>query len=1075
MSGRGRSNSPYQHRKHSTPPFSSSSSSNSFGKLMPRSCSSSATSFYSSSNGGYNTRSVTPSRSYSNSGYGARTPVNYPSPEELESPVDSSRSGGDSISVTIRFRPLSEREYQIGDELAWYADGDKIVRNEYNPMTSYAFDKVFGPSTATQEVYEVAGRPVVKNAMEGINGTVFAYGVTSSGKTHTMHGDQNSPGIIPLAIKDVFSIIQDTPGREFLLRVSYLEIYNEVINDLLDPTGQNLRVREDAQGTYVEGIKEEVVLSPGHALSFIAAGEEHRHVGSNNFNLFSSRSHTIFTLMIESSAHGDEYDGVIFSQLNLIDLAGSESSKTETTGLRRKEGSYINKSLLTLGTVIGKLSEGKASHVPYRDSKLTRLLQSSLSGHGHVSLICTITPASSNMEETHNTLKFASRAKRVEIYASRNKIIDEKSLIKKYQREISVLKDELDQLRRGMLVGIHPEEIMTLKQKLEEGQVKMQSRLEEEEEAKAALMSRIQRLTKLILVSSKNSIPGLSEISGHQGSLSVGEDDKLDVLGDGSVLMDGENQNTIGIESYNSKQKSSSKWNDDLSTPGSTMTESLQTGELISGSSCGSKVGMLMSDQIDLLVEQVKMLAGEIAFSTSTLKRLMEQSANDPEGSRTQIQNLECEIQEKTKQMRLLEQRITESSESSVANASLADMQQTLMRLMTQCNEKGFDLEIKSADNRILQEQLQNKCSENKKFQERIEFLEQKLASAVGDKDFMSSDECGPKECADDLRKKIKVQEIENEKLKLEHIHMSEENSGLYVQNQKLSEEASYAKELASAAATELKNLAGEITKLSLQNAKLEKELINARDLINSRGSGANANGGNRRHGDAQRHGRRGRLSSRSNEVLGMVTDEFDSWNPDLDHLRLELQARKQRESALEAALAEKELTENESRKKVEEGKKREAALENDLANMWVLVAQLKKEVGAVKEAKVNEIRPIDIDHVSNPSTDDGEINSVLKERQISDVIESGFVIPKEEPLVARLKARMQEMKEKELTSLPNGDVNSHLCKICFESTTTAMLLPCQHFCLCKSCSVACVECPICRTKIADRVFAFTS
>jgi centromeric protein E len=171
------------------------------------------------------------------------------------------------------------------------------VRCEYNPATAYGYDRVFGPKTTTEAVYDVAARPVVKGAMEGINGTVFAYGVTSSGKTHTMHGDQNCPGIIPLAIKDVFSLIQDTPGREFLLRVSYLEIYNEVINDLLDPTGQNLRVREDAQGTYVEGIKEEVVLSPGHALSFIAAGEEHRHVGSNNFNLFSSRSHTIFTLV----------------------------------------------------------------------------------------------------------------------------------------------------------------------------------------------------------------------------------------------------------------------------------------------------------------------------------------------------------------------------------------------------------------------------------------------------------------------------------------------------------------------------------------------------------------------------------------------------------------------------------------------------------------------------------------------------------------------------------------------------------------------------------------------------------
>lgn len=160
-----------------------------------------------------------------------RSPVGFPSPEELVGdPVGG--GGGDAISVTIRFRPLSEREYQRGDEISWYADGDKMVRNEYNPVASYAFDRVFGPSAVTQEVYEVAARPVVKSAMEGVNGTVFAYGVTSSGKTHTMHGDHLSPGIIPLAIKDVFSIIQDTPGREFLLRVSYLEIYNELVPPL---------------------------------------------------------------------------------------------------------------------------------------------------------------------------------------------------------------------------------------------------------------------------------------------------------------------------------------------------------------------------------------------------------------------------------------------------------------------------------------------------------------------------------------------------------------------------------------------------------------------------------------------------------------------------------------------------------------------------------------------------------------------------------------------------------------------------------------------------------------------------
>ncbi|KAM0028896.1 putative plus-end-directed kinesin ATPase transcription factor C2H2 family [Helianthus debilis subsp. tardiflorus] len=1018
--------------------------SSSRGPTVPQS-SASASTFYGGSGNGYGSRSdnfnlTTSDSMYSRGGYGALSPVGYPSADEMiDEPIDDvpRSGGGDSISVTIRFRPLSEREYQRGDEVAWYADGDKLVRNEYNPATSYAFDKVFGSYAETQEVYEVAAGPVIRAAMEGINGTVFAYGVTSSGKTHTMHGDHNSPGIIPLAIKDVFSIIQDTPGREFLLRVSYIEIYNEVINDLLDPTGQNLRVREDAQGTYVEGIKEEVVLSPGHALSFIAAGEEHRHIGSNNFNLLSSRSHTIFTLMIESSSHGDEYDGVIFSQLNLIDLAGSESSKTETTGLRRKEGSYINKSLLTLGTVIGKLSEGRASHIPYRDSKLTRILQSSLSGHGHVSLICTITPASSSMEETHNTLKFASRAKRIEIYASQNKIIDEKSLIKKYQREISALKLELDQLRRGMLVGVNPEEIMSLKQKLEEGQVKMQSRLEEEEEAKAALMSRIQRLTKLILVSSKNTIPSNDEDNGLLQS---------DIQND---LVSGE-----------------------LSAAGSTITDS-NAGEVVSGAGSGVKriTGGLSIDEMDLLVERVKMLAGEIAFSTSTLKRLVEQSANDPESSKTQIEQLEHEIEEKRKQMRALEKQIVESNEASISNTSLSDMQQTMMKLMTQCDEKAFELELKTADNRILQEELQNKCAENKELHERIMLLEQQLAMA-NEKPKVSSEHHGSKEYIDGLRTKIKIQEVENEKLKLEHVQILEENSGLYVQNQKLSEEASYAKELASAAAVELKNLAGEVTKLSLENAKLEKDLVAACEMANSK----SANGGNRKY-DPVKPGRKGRSSSR-------VKDEFDSWSLDVEDLRMELQARRQREAKLEAALSEKELIEEEYRKKVEESKKKEASLENDLANMWVLVAQLKKEAkGSVTSVTVLESNSNEnVNHteksenVNHLKVENGDRNnSVVKESRILNVSQTTQNVTKEEPLVARLKARMQEMKEKEVNYVGNGDANSHVCKVCFESPTAAMLLPCRHFSLCKSCSIACSECPICRTKITDRVFAFTS
>ncbi|VAH17306.1 unnamed protein product [Triticum turgidum subsp. durum] len=853
--------------------------------------------------------------------------------------------------------------------------------------------------------------------MEGINGTVFAYGVTSSGKTHTMHGDQNCPGIIPLAIKDVFSLIQETPGREFLLRVSYLEIYNEVINDLLDPTGQNLRVREDAQGTYVEGIKEEVVLSPGHALSFIAAGEEHRHVGSNNFNLFSSRSHTIFTMMIESSDRGDEYDGAMYSQLNLIDLAGSESSKTETTGLRRREGSYINKSLLTLGTVIGKLSEGRATHIPYRDSKLTRLLQSSLSGHGHVSLICTITPASSNMEETHNTLKFASRAKRVEIYASRNRLVDEKSLIKKYQREISSLKQELDEFRRGMLGGASQEEIMILRQQLEEGQVKMQSRLEEEEDAKAALMSRIQRLTKLILVSTKTNIPALTDSSRLQRQNSVSEEDKLSSSQDSTTVV--QNDST-------SKDTLSSALPDPLDEINGLRSASGDPSSVTGSGQDSMQVGITESDHLDLLIEQVKMLAGEIAFGTSSLKRLIEQSIEDPEGTKNQIENLEHEIQQKRRHLRALEQKIMESGEASVANASMVDMQQTITKLTAQCNEKAFDLELKSADNRVLQEQLQQKSMEINDLQEKVLRLEAQFIPKTN----ISPEQCTHQEILD-LKSKLQSKEVETEKLKYQHLEVIEENRDLISQNHKLSEEAAYAKELASSAAVELKNLAEEVTKLSIQNARQAKELLIAQEMAHSR------------------------VPVRKGRPAGRGRDEVGTWSLDLEDMKMELLARKKREAALEAALAEKELLEEEYKKKFDEAKKKELSLENDLAGMWVLVAKLKRGAFSISDLNVDD-RSINLADITNDAKENkGDTNVALVEKQVSDdtvkpLTAEEYRSPEFEPLLVRLKAKIQEMKEKETDPLSDKDGNSHVCKVCFESATAAVLLPCRHFC-CKS------------------------
>ncbi|XP_047979294.1 kinesin-like protein KIN-7C, mitochondrial isoform X2 [Salvia hispanica] len=966
----------------------------------------------------------------------------------------------ENVTVTVRFRPLSAREIGKGDEVAWYADGDYTVRNEFNSDISYGFDKVFGPATTTRQVYDVAAQHVVNGAMEGINGTVFAYGVTSSGKTHTMHGEQKSPGIIPQAIKDVFGIIQETPGREFLLRVSYLEIYNEVINDLLNPTGQNLRIREDSQGTFVEGIKEEVVLSPAHALSLIASGEEHRHVGSNNFNLLSSRSHTIFTLTVESNLRGDiEGEEVTLSQLHLIDLAGSESSKTETTGLRRKEGSYINKSLLTLGTVISKLTDGKSTHVPYRDSKLTRLLQSSLSGHGRVSLICTVTPASSNTEETHNTLKFAQRSKHVEIKASQNKILDEKSLIKKYQKEISKLKQELQQLKSGMTdkenqTAPSQEDLVNLKLQLEESKIKLQSRLEEEEQAKAALMGRIQRLTKLILVSTKTTIqPNSVEKTSHWRRHSFAEDElaylpdrKRESINDdagsidseisnvgrsdnaniddlvrdyrknrrrgmldwfkvkkpenvfGTSLNTGRESSASGSPASSSKssqtrvmfsdlkdaqRRSISRKVEDAARAGS-FPDRTQAGDLFSAAIGVQRLpptGSTITDQMDLFHEQIEMLAGEVAFSTSSLKRLSEQAAKSPGDSYLleNMKKLKDEIREKKRQIRVLEQRVIDSVETSPYGSSNLATAQDLPRLATQLHEKTFELETMEATEMqetisLLSQQPDSLMSNKDSSGDSSTTRENSYGDSFDMKngrgyDLNSCDETSldkntptsfgslnrsifnhgnDKECICGAftKSQLLAQAAEIESLKQDKARLVEDKDGLEIHCQKQTEEASYAKELAAAAAVELRNLAEEVTKLSYQNAKLTADLAAATDTRS-------------KSNFCQKYAP---VDMKQNVVSGSHSDTRLRKQQDglsMEELEQELSARHQREASLVAALSERDKVEADLRKRLDEAKRHEEKLENELANMWVLVANIRKSTAGSDETRqLNGILP---------------------------------------------------------------------------------------------------------------------
>ncbi|KAJ3155094.1 hypothetical protein HDU89_007284 [Geranomyces variabilis] len=443
---------------------------------------------------------------------GARTRSNSSATINGASPV----SGNDACHVTVRMRPLTENEESQNNACVWEVSDEhnRITLNQdfadknRKTTSDYFFDAVQVGSD-NKDLYEDSARDVVRAAMEGINGTVFAYGQTASGKTYSMMGVNEEPGVIPQAVEDIFTFIREQSGdREFLLRVSYLEIYNETIRDLLSPEQNDLRIHEDRKrGVFVAPLKEEIVTSPKQVMRVIRKGEENRHFGATDYNEHSSRSHTIFQMVIESrertasGAASPRIGGPGVPRprgTNLIDLAGSEKATTDVA--RRTEGAFINKSLLTLGTVISKLTDGKTatgSHIPYRDSKLTRILQSSLSGNARISVICTISPAGPNVEETQNTLKFASRVKKVTVHASANKIVDEKALLQKYKQEIDDLRSQLsttnellEQERRQQQSG-----------GLESERKKYEDLLVEAQIARTRSKERIDHLTRLILSS----------------------------------------------------------------------------------------------------------------------------------------------------------------------------------------------------------------------------------------------------------------------------------------------------------------------------------------------------------------------------------------------------------------------------------------------------------------------------------------------------------------------------------------------------------------------------------------------
>ncbi|KAL8616571.1 Kinesin-related protein 11 [Nucella lapillus] len=393
-----------------------------------------------------------------------------------------------NIHVAVRCRPINQIEKRSGSCSVVNCDADKreVSLKEkqgiYPHSKTFTFDHVFPPSSKQIDIYNAMVTPVVEEVLMGYNCTIFAYGQTGTGKTFTMEGErtddpsiswENDPlsGLIPRAMHQVF---EQLTGQEveFSVRVSYLELYNEELFDLLGSTDDPLRLRiyEDSTkkgSLIISGLEEVVVRSKDEVYTIMERGACRRKTAATLMNAQSSRSHSVFSVTIhikENTVDGEEL--LKTGKLYLVDLAGSENiGRSGAVDKRAREAGNINQSLLTLGRVITALVE-HAPHIPYRESKLTRLLQDSLGGRTKTSIIATISPASINLEETLSTLDYAHRAKNITNRPEINQRLTKKTLLKEYNEEIERLRRDLQAAREKNGIYIAEENYIAMQNKI---------------------------------------------------------------------------------------------------------------------------------------------------------------------------------------------------------------------------------------------------------------------------------------------------------------------------------------------------------------------------------------------------------------------------------------------------------------------------------------------------------------------------------------------------------------------------------------------------------------------------------
>lgn len=406
--------------------------------------------------------------------------------EETKSFIEDMKNGSFNILVCVRSRPLSYQEKQLSsyetikimDKMVILTDpieynGPSSIFKNRNKDQTYAFDYAFDQFTTQKTVFDKSTKFLIDGVVNGYNATVFAYGATGAGKTYTMLGTENNPGIMVLTLEELFNKVNSFFDREYKLKFWLLEIYNENIRDLLkfykndnnnnknaleNTSNEYLDLREDPEkGIVVSNITEISVTNSNEMLKILKRGNRNRTQESTGANETSSRSHAILQVSIEYKEKNTGIDYQIkFSKLSLIDLAGSErAAATNNKGIRLIEGANINRSLLTLGNCINALCDanlkGKKVHIPYRDSKLTRLLKDSLGGNARTVMIANVSPSINTFDDTYNTLKYANRAKNIKTSVTRN-VLNAQYHINNYENIINQLKEENARLKNELFL-----------------------------------------------------------------------------------------------------------------------------------------------------------------------------------------------------------------------------------------------------------------------------------------------------------------------------------------------------------------------------------------------------------------------------------------------------------------------------------------------------------------------------------------------------------------------------------------------------------------------------------------------